>query len=330
MTSTKTSGTSWIGRCTFGKDKDVSEFGFSAIVAVNCGDRATFENEVRAFAMQRAYKLTMVEDIQPAELWLDAHPDFHPVAALSRAVSDLKPVELCVLDEPRLELMSLPQIEPHLLLDEISVEPLDLQIGVDQRRCVPDSIHPVLFGDTPLAAYKSAKTSGTELDGRTGQLGSFAILDAARVPNLPLFLEGSGLPHSCLFQGEAEQELRSVAPYIVQLSDDADFTRHLFTAAGMPSDMWDLDPGIFLRSRMPIGHLRKHFRKFTRLYDDAQKVWKMFRFYDATVLQTVIAQFDDSQFELFGRGIECFACRGQHDSLCVLVRRPRIRDVRVF
>ncbi|MEP4929489.1 MAG: hypothetical protein ABJT31_17080, partial [Hyphomicrobiales bacterium] len=58
-------------------------------------------------------------------------------------------------------------------------------------KTVPDALYEPLFGqpdDTPLHTY--------------------AILDAAKFPNLPELLEVSGLVHRCLFKGDAFDELK--------------------------------------------------------------------------------------------------------------------------
>ena len=81
--------------------------------------------------------------------------------------------------------------EPALQIDTIEgVEPLDAQLGVVELKTVPDAIYEPLFGqpsDAPLHTY--------------------AILDAAKVPNLPELLEVSGLEHRCLFKGDAYDDL---------------------------------------------------------------------------------------------------------------------------
>lgn len=91
--------------------------------------------------------------------------------------------------------------ESVLQIDTIDgAEPLDMQFGVAVLKTVPDALYEPLFGqpaDTPLHTY--------------------AILDAAKAPNLPELLEASGLAHRCLFKGSAFDELKDVAPWIGSL-----------------------------------------------------------------------------------------------------------------
>lgn len=148
--------------------------------------------------------------------------------------------------------------------------PLDAQSDTSERKSVPDALHASLFG--PIGAATP---------------GSFAILDAAKIPDFPEILTGSGLEHQCLFIGDALEELGHVAPWIVQLEDDNSFTRNLFTETDPPSPWthWSKDAGIYLRSTASLADLCQHFRKFTKVRMDGipagdRAAWQFFRFYD--------------------------------------------------
>lgn len=157
--------------------------------------------------------------------------------------------------------------EPSLRTSTIeSVEPLDTQLGVVELKTVPDALREPLFGqlsDVPLHTY--------------------AILDAAKVPNLPELLEASGLVHKCLFKGGAYDELKNVAPWIVQLEEDNAFIRNLFTRSDAPWHLWDAEPGIYLRSHGTLDEMWKHFRKFTKIQDEKGN-WLYFRFWEPRAL----------------------------------------------
>lgn len=148
--------------------------------------------------------------------------------------------------------------------------PLDAQLDIIERKCVPDTLHASLFG--PLGDKTPA---------------CFAILDAAKIHDLPELLIGSGLEHKCLFTGDALDELGHVAPWIVRLEDGNNFTRALFTQTDPPTPWthWAKDAGIYLRSTASLEDLWAHFRKFTKvrvegLPDDHRGAWQYFRFYD--------------------------------------------------
>ena len=166
--------------------------------------------------------------------------------------------------------------EPALRIGTIEgVEPLDAQLGVAEVKTVPDALYEPLFGqptDTPLHTY--------------------AILDAAKVPNLPELLEVSGLAHRCLFKGDAYDELKDVAPWIVQLEDKNAFTRNLFTRSDAPWHLWDSEVGIYLRSTANLQTLNAHFRTFTKLQQTDGR-WRYFRFWEPLVLQAYLTARND-------------------------------------
>lgn len=150
------------------------------------------------------------------------------------------------------------------------ISPLDGQTDVTERLCVPPDLREVLFG--PLNGAQPA---------------TYAILDAAKIPNLPELLDASDLEHACLFQGDAFDELANVAPWIVKLEEDANLTRALFTFTepDIAWEYWTNEPGLYLRSTATLDALRSHFRKFTkvRMADiprSDQAAWQYFRFYE--------------------------------------------------
>jgi len=162
---------------------------------------------------------------------------------------------------------------PHLKVATIDgVEPLDEQFGVDVPKTIPDALYEPLFGQP---------------DGSSTPLQTYAILDAAKVPNLPELLEASELEHRCLFKGAAYDEMKDVAPWIVQLEEDNNFTRNLFTSSKAPWHLWNLEPGICVRSRGTLDEMWAHFRKFTRVQDE-NGAWFYLRAYDPRILAQYI------------------------------------------
>lgn len=145
--------------------------------------------------------------------------------------------------------------------------PLDPQIGVWPKRSVIPALDDALFGPAP--------------DG--SKPASFAILDAAKLANLPETLDGSGLRHRCLFKGDALRDWGHVAPWLVALEPGHRLTRRLFTAADNGLGLWDKAAAMYLRSSARLDDLWRHFRKFTRIEDGAGR-WIYFRFWEPVAL----------------------------------------------
>lgn len=158
---------------------------------------------------------------------------------------------------------------PALTLETVAdLEPFSPEVGPEEPQTVPHALYAMLFGQPDAAD-----------GGAVAPLHTYAVLDAAKVSGLPEMLETSGLEHACLFQGDAADTLRDVAPWIVRLEDGARLTRCLFTKGDAPWQMWDNEPGIFLRSTETLQNVRRHLRKFTNVQDEDSTSY-YFRFWE--------------------------------------------------
>lgn len=157
------------------------------------------------------------------------------------------------------------------------VFPLDSQLGVYPPRGVPDTLHGALFGE-PAPSQATISMAEGEL-AHVPKPQTYAILDGAKVLNLPELLIESGLEHRCLFSGAAYDELSSLAPWLVHLKEHSRFTRNLFTHSSAPWHLWSAEAGIYLRSHEPLNHLWRYMRRFTRVQTDDGK-WFYFRFWE--------------------------------------------------
>lgn len=96
------------------------------------------------------------------------------------------------------------------------------------------------------------------------------------------------IPVKCLFQGKAGEQLKAVAPYLIDLTlseiawDDkdkiSDFHKYYF------DKQWHQGTGIFVRSTIGIEGIYQHFRKFTQLQDEHGK-WYFFRFWEPKIFR---------------------------------------------
>lgn len=164
------------------------------------------------------------------------------------------------------------------------VVPLDDQFGVAEPKTVPNVLYEALFGQSERDAAEICAEGDASA---TPSLGTFAILDAAKVPNLPEMLLASGLEHACLFKGAAAEELQGVAPWIVKLEDRNGFVRHLFTGGDAPWAIWDRSASIYIRSRDGLEDVRAHLRKFTKIRDEADS-WFYLRIYDPRIMRAFL------------------------------------------
>lgn len=177
------------------------------------------------------------------------------------------------------------------------VEPLGLQLGVQPKKTVPDCLYDTMFGQPIPTEAEAGFAGGDQIS--VPSMQTYAILDAAKVVNLPELLEASGLRHHCLFRGEAYDKMKNAAPWVVQLEDGNDFTRRLFTGPNGTNGLWDSDPGIYVRSHRTLDEVTNHVRKFTRVQDENRK-WYLFRFYDSSFMSEAVRYNSDTIHPLFG------------------------------
>lgn len=177
-----------------------------------------------------------------------------------------------------------------------NVEPLDRQFGTNPKKAVPDVLQEVMFGQLELTESKVDVAGKEPINASSGQ--TYAILDAAKVTNLPELLGASGLEHRCLFNGDAYDDLKNAAPWLARLEDGNDFTRRLFTGPFGINGLWEKEPGIYVRSSATLDDLWGHLRKFTRVQNNDGK-WFYYRFWEPRWTTSLILDLPSNRRDQF-------------------------------
>jgi Domain of unknown function (DUF4123) len=134
---------------------------------------------------------------------------------------------------------------------------------------------------------------------RDATLQIYAILDAARDENIYPTLIDSDSNYHCLYRGRLPQVLAQAAPYLVQLQPQAYFTNWLIREG------WRESWGIFLASSATLDDLRRHFRRFIMVKDEAGKAL-YFRYYDPRVLRVYLPTCHAAELEKVFGPVHCF------------------------
>jgi len=113
---------------------------------------------------------------------------------------------------------------------------------------------------------------------QTGRTKLYCVLDGASVPQLPRRLYDTQAPNFCLFTGDLAPDMLYVAPYLVYLSPNNQFTEWVV------SEGFGKHWGIFAHSLRSIKEMRRHFRSMVNVYDENARSL-VFRFYDPRVLR---------------------------------------------
>lgn len=271
----------WLGVCHLYRKTGETREDFTAIVAVFCASREVYDVTISEFAVKQGYNLLWSEEVHPAGQWVARHPKERNAASLARAVYGNRLVEFGTLRATGAEGKA-EQPENYLIIEKIeNIEPLDLQFGVNHRKTVPESLYEPLFGQPEPTEAELTQYGSIEA---MPPMRTYAILDAAKMPYLLTgFLENSGLLSQSLFQGVTAEELKEHSPYLVELTDDNDFTAKLLTGAKGVNGLWEKDLGIYIRSRSEFSELRQHFRKITRVQDNKGQ-WFLWRFWEGPSL----------------------------------------------
>ena len=133
----------------------------------------------------------------------------------------------------------------------------------------------------------------------------FAVIDASNIFGLEEMLENSGLEHRCLFIGNAFNDLRTQAPWLVRLEDGNRFTAHMFSQGTAPWFLWRHEAHIFLRARDDLGAVWAHLRRILRFQDNKSR-WQMFRFWQQDFMRfcaETISLDDAASNRFFGGGL---------------------------
>lgn len=109
----------------------------------------------------------------------------------------------------------------------------------------------------------------------------YAVLDAAAEGDLLHRLRTDRLRFSCLFEGKQPKDVARVAPYLVALRHNSEFTEWLFEQG------WDRHLGIVVLSRKPFLEVLDHLRSVSYVESqEGRRLW--FRFYDPRVLRAYL------------------------------------------
>lgn len=106
----------------------------------------------------------------------------------------------------------------------------------------------------------------------------FAVLDGAAAAGLLDKLYGLSPNFCCLFRGELGPDMAEVAPYLVQLEPETEFTRWVIEQG------WGNHWGIFATSDADFRRMRSHLRSLLIVYDETGRPLR-FRYYDPRVLR---------------------------------------------
>jgi hypothetical protein len=141
----------------------------------------------------------------------------------------------------------------------------------------------------------------------------FAVLDGASIPDLRMSLHHHQPAHICLYRGELADDIAEVAPYLVQLEKEAEFTTWVLTQG------WGEHWGIFVLTTEPLVEMRQHFRRFLTVYGPEHKPL-VFRYYDPRVLRVYLPTCNAEDLTTIFGPVASFVCEAEDPTMALRFR----------
>jgi hypothetical protein len=110
--------------------------------------------------------------------------------------------------------------------------------------------------------------------------------------------------YECLFMGELEPGMAEVAPYLVHLERNAEFTEWLIDRG------WGEHWGIFAVSDGNMKAMRQHFRSFLTVYGPDFKPL-FFRYYDPRVLRVYLPTCNAEELKTVFGPVQYYLLEGE-------------------
>ena len=267
----------WVGRCHIRDVQRPDESGYECYAAVWTNTREGFDIALHQHLKPHAQSLLWAEDVFPITQWLQRSGHNQAVTGLARTVHAGHSVELGTLTAIGEDGEPAPPPE-YLTITEYEIEPLSDQSEMPfwDKEWIAPELKELLFGQPEEGP----------------RLRTYCIVNASLRKHITKVFDldstSIDVPIQCLFKGEAADDLREVAPYLLDMTlpdgawDDRDlvpgFHKDLF------EKHWGKNSGVFIRTPALMTEVWNHFRKFTKtaMQEDGNRVF--FLFHDPRVL----------------------------------------------
>ena len=151
---------------------------------------------------------------------------------------------------------------------------------------------------------------------RSGPGLLFAVLDAARDPEILPLLENSGEQYQSLYEGAKGKELEEVAPYLVQFSGQTPLLNSLVYAG------WGKAWGIYVYAPSSFVDVRRQLRRSLMMESDATPPRKIYlRYYDPRVFKIWVPTCTAQELGDFFGPIQMVSTEGEKPELVMRYQR---------
>ncbi|MEL6723310.1 MAG: DUF4123 domain-containing protein, partial [Pseudomonadota bacterium] len=272
----------WVGRCLIHTQPEADEphehpWNAQCYAAVWTETSDGFTQAVRDHCQAQGHYLVWAEQVLPILDWLHRHGHHNTLIDLAKTVDGNHGIALSPL-LPRGEAGQPPPQPTYLEITEHAIPPLPDQSDKPrwEQDWITSELKDLLFGQPDPKA----------------PLRTYLIVDATlRTRISGIFdLDLQDVPVRCLVRPQMAEDLREVAPYLVDMTlpegawDDRrqvpnfhiDFFAH----------HWQQGTGILIRTTADMDAVWTHFHQFARVQVETTQEWLFFRFWDPRVTLT--------------------------------------------
>lgn len=153
---------------------------------------------------------------------------------------------------------------------------------------------------------------------RAQTLPLWLVLDAAQGDPAREALFGSGRRYRSLYNGEAAEAFRAVAPYLVRAPATSRFVEAAVTRG------WANHWGVWALADVPFAALRRHLRRFVKVELPGEGA-ALFRFYDPRVLAVYLSSAAPGDVARFFGPVRVFVGRDRATGAAWVMRHAQGR-----
>jgi hypothetical protein len=136
---------------------------------------------------------------------------------------------------------------------------------------------------------------------------AYVILDGASIPTLEDRLYDDEPEYRCLYTGNLEPDVLSVAPYVVKLEEGSPFTEWVL------QEGWGKHWGVFAIAGVDTRKMWNFLRTLLKV-EDPDGNTLLFRFYDPRVLRSFLPTCDVDQLQMMFGPIENYYLESEQDN----------------